>query len=237
VRVSPPPLPRSPTRAHRSQASALRETWERDGVLRLDFARYTSRRGEGNERLAEVLRMVAAAPVPSEPLLWAAREVVHEPNDPQTEPHVDTFHIAIKMWVYERNVSVVDGPLHVSPGTHRVSAAKIAWMYARSHDNPPGVIREPSMRLADDAHSVESAGGEGCRCCAADGRLSEAGLPSLRPVLPLPDVERTLIIADTSGLHCRGAAAAGVRRTALRPQGLVFDGGMPRRDPFGARGQ
>ena len=62
--------------------------------------------------------------------------------------------------------------------------------------------------------------------------LEAAGLPRATPVLPLPDAERTLIVADTSSLHCRGLAEPGLTRRALRPMGAENDGGVKRSDPF-----
>ena len=81
-------------------------------------------------------------------------------------------------------------------------------------------------------------------------------------VLPLKNVERTLVIADTGGLHCRGQARAplkspagctavtftrplldrallfdpqassGTTRRTLRPMGAQNDGGVKRLNPF-----
>ena len=65
-----------------------------------------------------------------------------------------------------------------------------------------------------------------------NGILEAAGLPRATPVLPLPDAERTLIVADTSSLHCRGLAEPGLTRRALRPMGAENDGGVKRSDPF-----
>ena len=204
--------------------ASLRAAWQRDGLLRLDFGRYTAKRGEGNERLAQLLRMLSAgAPPPTEPLRWAARTVVHEEGDPQYQPHVDTYHTAIKIWVYEENVTAADGPLHVAVGTHRATQSKLAWLYARTRHNAPAVVSEPSIRLTDDAALPRH---------GWDEKLVAAQLPKLTAVLPLPGVARTLVIADTSALHCRGAAKAGARRSALRPQGLAADGGVARRNPF-----
>jgi len=65
-------------------------------------------------------------------------------------------------------------------------------------------------------------------------QLSELGMANAEPVLPLQGTESTLIIADTSGLHCRGLAKSGTRRTALRPMGALNDGGVKRYNPFSA---
>ena len=51
------------------------------------------------------------------------------------------------------------------------------------------------------------------------------------PVLPLDDFERTLIIADTSGIHHRGYAKPGTIRRTIRVQDDM-QGGIRRVDPF-----
>jgi hypothetical protein len=211
-----------------AEAAALREAWVRDGYLRLDFERYTSSAGDaahfvGNERLNEVLRMASASELPQHAVRFVEREVTHMgPADPQCALHLDTFHSVVKLWVYGANVSAAHGPLHVVPGSHRSSAAKLAWLFSRTRTNSAAVIKEPSIRFDDS----ETAGVE-----AAEA-LGAAGLPHATPVLPLPGVARTLVVADTSGLHCRGLATPGLSRRALRPMGADNDGGVKRGNPF-----
>ena len=91
-----------------------------------------------------------------------------------------------------------------------------------ARDNAPAVIHEPSIRF-DDAQTTGAEAAEA---------LEAAGLQRATPVLPLPDAERTLIVADTSSLHCRGLAEPGLTRRALRPMGAENDGGVKRSDPF-----
>ena len=211
-----------------AEAAALREAWVRDGYLRLDFARYVSSAGDathfvGNERLNEVLRMASASELPQHAVRFVEREVTHMgPADPQCALHLDTFHSVVKLWVYGANVSVAHGPLHVVRGSHRSSAAKLAWLFARTRANSAAVIKEPSLRFDDR----ETAGVHAAEALAA------AGLPHATPVLPLPGVARTLVVADTSGLHCRGLATPGLSRRALRPMGADNDGGVKRGNPF-----
>jgi len=211
-----------------AEAAALREAWVRDGYLRLDFARYVSSAGDathfvGNERLNEVLRMASASELPQHAVRFVEREVTHMgPADPQCALHLDTFHSVVKLWVYGANVSVAHGPLHVVRGSHRSSAAKLAWLFSRTRANSAAVIKEPSIRFDER----ESAG------VHAAEALEAAGLPHATPVLPLPGVARTLVVADTSGLHCRGLATPGLSRRALRPMGADNDGGVKRSNPF-----
>eukprot|EP00957_Ditylum_brightwellii_P199401 15198821-Ditylum_brightwellii.AAC.1 len=117
------------------------------------------------------------------------------------------------MWVYDQGVVNMDtGPLHFMKGSGRNTEAKLRWLY--SVTIPPAVQaqKEPSLRYHGDP-------------------IAE-GLPDiLRPVLPLPEYKRTLIIADTSSIHHRGTAVPGtVRRTIRVRDGL--QGGIPRRNPY-----
>jgi len=85
-------------------------------------------------------------------------------------------------------------------------------MHGRTRDNPEATVLEPSLRLVANETAL--------------------GFAPRRAMLPLPGVRRTLIVADTSGLHHRGPARAGTVRQALRPTGAENDGGMRRRSPF-----
>jgi len=205
-------------------AATLREQWVRNGFLRLDYDEYTTTRGTGNEKLNEVLRMASASSLPRTDIEFVMREVSHVAGDPQYALHQDTFHSAVKLWVYPRNLTLAHGPLHFSRGSHRASDGKFAWLYGRTKANDLEVIREPSLRFDPNWQAGTA---------LADGLAALALEPAL-PVLPLPNSRQTLIIADTSGLHCRGEAAPGVSRHALRPAGAVNDGGVMRLSPFRA---
>ena len=221
-RAALPPLP-----ADSAEEAGLAETWARDGVLRLDFARYTSSPAMGdavgNERFNEVLRHASASRLPVEALEFVRRAVRHlGALDPQCALHCDTFHGVVKLWVYDANVTRDHGPLHVVGGSHRASLPKLRWLFARTRDSAPSVVSEPSIRFDDLGTPGE----------LAAAALEQFGLPRATAVLPLPGVARTLVIADTSALHCRGLAAEGTTRFSLRPMGAENDGGVPRDNPF-----
>ena len=115
--------------------------------------------------------------------------------DPQRDPHRDTFHPAVKLWLFLDEVTEEHGPFLYAPGSHRMNAARLAWEYRRAcaAARPDGADRDGSFRIADD-------------------ELRALGLPPLRtyPVAP-----NTLVIADVRGFHRRGDAPAGARRLAL----------------------
>ena len=78
---------------------------------------------------------------------------------------------------------------------------------------PPATeaLREPALRMRVDE--------------------TDYGLAPVVPMLPLAGVARTLIVADTSGIHYRGLAMPGTQRYTFRLVG-DNDGGLPRLDPF-----
>jgi hypothetical protein len=149
--------------------------------------------------------------------------------DAQCALHVDTFHSVVKVWVYPNDTTLSHGPLHLVPGSHRVSLGKLRWLFNRTSGDETSAstgecVREPSLRFDSRESTAEEAG----------TALREAfGLPEAIAVLPLGSgVARTLVVADTGSLHARGVAEPGVVRRALRPMGAVNDGGVTRLDPF-----
>jgi hypothetical protein len=136
----------------------------------------------------------------------------HEASDPQYELHMDNAVGPIfKVWVYPEDAVLEDGPLHYARGSHELTAAKLAWLHESTLPPAKEAMIEPALRL----------------------RLSpeETGFASALPVLPLPGAKRTLVIADTSGIHHRGRATVGTIRRSWRLVG-DNDGGLPRLDPF-----
>jgi len=190
--------------------------WERDGVLLKDFDHYTNE--QNKQEFDELLQMVAASKsVSSTEFKWVERNVTSMPNDPQREPHIDTFHSVVKMWVYERGVVTLEsGPLHFMRGSHRNTPGKLRWMYNASLPPATEAIKEPSLRFHGDVLDSSS------ETCMSD---------ILRPVLPLDCYNRTLVIADTSGIHHRGNAIPGTVRKTIRVSS-GHDGGLKRQNPY-----
>jgi len=182
--------------------------WHKAGVLRLDFDKIV------DSDLQRILKMAVSGQAVEEELSFVERPVTHMPGDSQYEFHVDTFHQVVKLWVYYANVTEAMGPLYIIPGSHHNTPGKLRWLFNLTAANVAQAVVEPSLRFL--------------------GRESELDFPPALPVLPLPGVARTLIIADTSALHRRGMAAPGLVRAQLRPRGLANDGGVPRQDPFAA---
>jgi hypothetical protein len=114
--------------------------------------------------------------------------------DPQRDPHRDTFHSAIKLWLFIDEATADHGPFMYSPGSHRMTAERYRWEYRRAcAASRGGPDRDGSFRIGDRD-------------------LAALGLPPLR-AYPVP--ANTLVIADVRGFHRRGDAAAGATRLAL----------------------
>jgi hypothetical protein len=190
--------------------------WERDGVLLKDFDYYTNERNL--QEFDELLQMVAASKsVSASQFTWVERNVTSMANDPQREPHIDTFHSVVKMWVYERGVVTNDtGPLHFMLGSNRNSRGKLQWMYKMSLPPATEAIREPSLRFREEI---------------LEQSFDYSMMDIRRPVLPLDCYTRTLVIADTSGIHHRGHVSPGTIRKTMRVSN-GNDGGLPRINPF-----
>lgn len=125
--------------------------------------------------------------------------------DPQTDLHADTFHPTVKAWLFLTDVAEEDGPFRYVPGSHRLTAGRLAFERATSLVAPGGIDHlsaRGSFRVADDA-------------------LDTIGLP---PARSFPVSANTLVIADTFGFHAR--------QRATRPSTRVEIWAYGRRNPF-----
>jgi phytanoyl-CoA dioxygenase PhyH len=144
----------------------------------------------------------------AEPVVWIQsilRHAVDGPADPQTALHADTFHPAVKAWLFLTDVAADAGPFTYVPGSHRLTPERLAWEKRMSLDarqSPNAEIRQGSPRV-DPAE------------------LPRLGLPEPR-VFAVP--ANTLIVADTFGFHARGPSAGRSLRVELWAYG--------RRSPF-----
>jgi hypothetical protein len=115
--------------------------------------------------------------------------------DIQKVLHKDTFHSAIKLWLYLDDVAFDDGPFVYVPGSHKMTRARLRWEYqrARAASAPDARRKGGAFRIADD-------------------ELAGLGLPA--PV-SYPCARNTLVLADVRGFHRRGHAVPGARRVAI----------------------
>jgi ectoine hydroxylase-related dioxygenase (phytanoyl-CoA dioxygenase family) len=120
---------------------------------------------------------------------------VNEP-DPQKSLHSDTFHPTLKGWLFLDDVDEDRGPFCYVPGSHRLSRRRLDWERRQSL----------TARASPDPHV--SAGS----FRAGPDDLREMGLPEPAAVTVRAN---TLVLADTSGFHCRGQATDDRPRTAI----------------------
>ncbi|WP_420542873.1 phytanoyl-CoA dioxygenase family protein [Sphingomonas naphthae] len=127
------------------------------------------------------------------------------PPDPQLHLHADTFHPTVKAWLFLTDVAEDEGPLTYVAGSHRITPERLAWEAERSR-----TVLETGDRLSQ--------------------RGSLRIEPEELPALGLPPATRfavsanTLVVADTSGFHARGAS--------VRPSTRVEIWAYGRRNPF-----
>lgn len=144
----------------------------------------------------------------AEPVVWVQSILRHArpgPRDPQTLLHADTFHPTVKAWLFLTDVAEDAGPFTYVPGSHRLSAPRLAWEKRMSLDarrSPNAEIRQGSPRIDEAA-------------------LAGLGLPPPR-AFAVP--ANTLIVADTFGFHARGPSAGASLRVEIWAYG--------RRSPF-----
>lgn len=124
-------------------------------------------------------------------------QTVHGSGDPsnfdiQKVLHRDTFHSALKFWLFLEDVELEHGPFVYVKGSHRMNLARYRWEYARAKK----ACRDKSgssFRIHPD----------------------ELGGLGYEPAAPVPVRANTLVLADVRGFHRRGDAAHGARRVAL----------------------
>ena len=106
--------------------------------------------------------------------------------DPQVELHADTFHPSLKAWLFLTDVTDGQSPLTYVPGSHRLTAERLAWEQGRS------ITISASDRLSQRGSLRVGA-----------HELPALGLP---PTHRFAVPANTLVAIDTFGFHARGMA-------------------------------
>lgn len=165
----------------------------------------------------------------SEPIAYIQTILSHVNDrdpDPQTALHADTFHPTVKAWLFLTDVAEDEGPFVYVPGSHRMTAERLAWEKARSIRASTGLDRlsaRGSLRIVPE-------------------ELATLGLPQPRVFAVKAN---TLVVADTSGFHARGLSVRPSTRVEIWTYGrrnpflpwagldpLSLPGIAPRRAPF-----
>lgn len=116
--------------------------------------------------------------------------------DPQKNLHSDTFHPTMKAWLFLEDVPASKGPFTYVKGSNRLTWKRIKWEYQRSQ----------VAANANDGYSEKGS----FRFSSED--LLKLGLPNAEG---LAVKRNTLVIANTYGIHCRGAAEQDARRLEI----------------------
>jgi len=172
-----------------------------DGTAAAELARFTRRRnvrdlvGYAAGRTGHVVAMLQT--IAADPELGDA--------DPQASLHADTFHPNAKCWLFLHDVDEEDGPFAYVPGSHRLTAERLAW---------------------EHGEAIAAARHENVHHAAGSFRLAEQDLQRLGygAVRTFPVPANTLVVADTFGFHRRTPSRRPTVRTALY--------GILRRNPF-----
>lgn len=159
----------------------------------------------GSRRWNGLMRYVASTG--GEPLYYLQTILsgLDGPPDPQLTLHSDAFHPSLKAWFFLTDVADDEGPLTYVPGSHRLTAPRLAWERSMSVtvlDGGDRLSQRGSLRITEAA-------------------LAGIGLPPPRR-FAVP--ANTLVVADTFGFHARG--------TSVRPSIRVEIWAYRRRSPF-----
>lgn len=129
-------------------------------------------------------------------------QTVFSQHAPEADPdiqsfyHTDTFHPTVKAWLYLEDVEDGAAPFAYVPGSHRMNRRRLAWerrvsvTAAKANDR---LTAEGSFRISE-------------------GEIRRLGYPSPEK---LPVAANTLIVADTSGIHCRSTPRQPSTRVAI----------------------
>lgn len=113
-------------------------------------------------------------------------------EDPQTALHMDTFHPTMKAWFFLHDVPDDAGPFTYVPGSHLMSARRLAWQKRQS------------------ILAARRQGGGAWRVAARD--LPRFGWPQPRRFAVSGN---TLVVGDTCGFHARAASSKATTRVEI----------------------
>ena len=117
-------------------------------------------------------------------------------SDPQETLHADSFHASLKSWLFLNPVAVDDGPFCYVPGSHRFTPQRLAWEHRRSLADPRAIDRLSAR---------------------GSPRVTQADLETMNlpPAQAVAVPGNTLVVADMSGFHARGASVDAGERVEI----------------------
>jgi hypothetical protein len=144
-------------------------------------------------------------------------------DDLQYTLHVDTFHPAFKVFLYQHDVKIENGPFCYVPKSHKNTESKLKFLFQVSKDRSRRILKEnlvreddpivwnDSFRLTKDTIHEN-----------VNDKLKNLGLGE-EYIIEVG--ANTLIVADTSGFHRRYPLRVGFQRKSFRMT-------MDRNNPF-----
>lgn len=177
----------------------------------------------------DILRYITANPNYNVSRRWVnnVRTDKHMEYDIQCTMHVDTFHPCFKVFRYNNDVNIENGPYSYVIGSNRNTESKLKMLYDLSVRRSKNILensltREKNHILWTDSLRIAT---ETDYCIDSNDintYLSSYGLPNETPITAK---RGSVIITDTSGLHRRYPSENGYMRLSSR---LVLD----RPNPF-----
>jgi len=222
--------------AHKMQE--LLDRFLRDGILTMPLKSYSRLLDKTKPSVVEILKTISGFSSVDARRFKNWKVHHHVEHDEQTYLHVDTFFPTWKVWLFPPNVGMASGPFLYIKGSHRNTAAKMAWWFNRSRGCVPGFVKyrngkkqTPITGPFDDA--VHGACGGAMRIQGFNPASPEAlnmpprllapfgfdPMPRPTPITTNEAPVLTLVIADTSGFHARGFARVGATRNQSRIDG------------------
>ena len=176
----------------------------------------------------------------------------HHALDAQGYLHIDTIQPTWKVWLLDAaSTARGRGPPFFVPGSHRNGEGRLRWLFNRSRafTSDEAVDRLRNARVTPETvpgggpytdrafgfnPAIRFEGFDPADPGASRGALRDFGFGAPAPVVtPAATSGWTVVIADTSGLHYRGAAPPGtLRRWAQLSSSLDGEPWMPRKNPF-----
>jgi hypothetical protein len=170
----------------------LLDVYNRDGCLVLNDV-FTEKdiagqRIKPNDRFVNLLQMTLGDDtLPGYNVMDIQNMPAYRGVDPQCDSHFDTFHPAVKVWVYLNDITVDHAPLHFAKGSHINNEKRLRFMY------------DLSCRLT--------------KINEGDFRDFKHQFPEPEPIL---GPRLTTIIVNVSGFHKRGNGKQGLTRVSAR---------------------
>lgn len=146
---------------------------------------------------SKILPLVRRCGINTDTIQFKRKTVNHQPGNVQYNTHVDTFHPAIKVWIFLHDVTENHGPLHYLAGSNLPSKKKLDFLHTQSNlllDS--GAVKKNSPEYDSGSFRIP-----------LDYVMGE--------FTKLTCKKFDVVVADVCGIHYRGTAKPGTIRDAF----------------------